>query len=301
MTALLRPAVDAEKRARDVLTYSEWGGKLSMPQYLEREHLLREHLFSKLGMNTWLLVEDDRVLTSCETFRNDSTVGKAAGITYSVATVFTEPELRGKGHAAMLMQQLVDRLKKDRAAQATVLYSDVGAPIYEKSGYRAFPAFDWVLPPVPFATGFEWMETAAAPPSTVGVAGQLALHPSAAQLDWHFERSRLYARFLNRTRLQHQGARAGDAAAWWHAGYKADELVVLWLEAKDAKAAGPVLAAAQAQAHHAGLKRVRLWETISLEGLPGAQRVARDGELPMVASLGAAITDWVRIERALWV
>jgi hypothetical protein len=134
-----------------------------------------------------------------------------------------------------------------------------------------------------------------------GGGGQLVLHPSAAQLDWHFERSRLYARYLSRTSVRHQGARTSQAAAWWTANYKGDELLVLWLDAADAAAAQPILAAAQAQALSAGLKRVRLWETISLDELPGAQRVPRDGALPMVASLGAHVTDWCRVERALWV
>ena len=301
MTQLLRPAVDAEKRARDILTYAEWGGRLTIPQYLEREQLLRAHLWAKLGMTTWFLVEDDQVLASCETFRNDSTVGTAAGNTFSVATVFTQSELRGRGYAGALMTLLVDRLRREPAAQATVLFSDVGVGIYRQAGYRPLPACDWVLPPLPAATGFEWLETPAAPPRVPGSAGQLTLHPSAPQLDWHFERSRIYARFLSRTLLQHQGAHTAEASAWWTANYKADELVVLWLDAPTPAAAQPVLQAAQAQAHHAGLKQVRLWETLSLEKFPGAQRVPREGELPMVANLGATVADWCRVERALWV
>ena len=76
---------------------------------------------------------------------------------------------------------------------------------------------------------------------------------------------------------------------------------MLWLDAPTAAAARPVLEAAQAQAHHAGLKRVRLWETISLQSHPEAQRLPRDGELPMAASLGPPITAWAQVERALWV
>lgn len=301
MSLSLRPAVDAEKRGRDVHAYAEWGGRLTLPQYLEREELLRAHPWTAAGMVTWFLVEGEQVLCSCETFRNDSTLGAAAGSAFAVASVFTEPALRGKGHAANLMALLVERLKQEPGAQATVLFSDVGAPIYEKSGYRAYAGADWVLPPIPAATGFQWHDAASAPRVAAGPEGHLVLHPSAAQLDWHFERSRIYSRFLSRAPLQHLGAHTGEASAWWHANYKDDELLVLWLDAATAAAAQPVLAAAQAQAHHAGLKRVRLWETISLQTLSGAERIDRDGELPMVASLGASVTCWTRVARALWV
>lgn len=301
MSLALRPAVDAEKRARDVLTYAEWGGGLTPQQYLEREQILRAHPWAKSQMVTWFLVEDERVLASCETFRNDSTVSAAAGSTFAVASVFTESGLRGRGHAAALMSRLVDRLREEPAAQASVLFSDVGAPIYKKSGYQPVPTCDQVLPAQPGEPDVEWLDAPAAPPRVPGSGGQLVLHPSAAQLDWHFERSRLYARFLSRASLRHQGARTSGASAWWTANYKGDELLVLCLDAPDAAAAQPILAAAQAQAHEAGLARVRLWETISLDTLPDAQRVPRHGALPMVAALGANVTDWCRVERALWV
>ena len=50
-----------------------------------------------------------------------------------------------------------------------------------------------------------------------------------------------------------------------------------------------------------GLQRVRLWETLGLEAVSGAQRVPRDGELPMFVGLGPHLEQWPRVERALWV
>ena len=38
----------------------------------------------------------------------------------------------------------------EAGAQASTLFSDVGAPIYEKSGYVVRPAEDLVFPPAPF-------------------------------------------------------------------------------------------------------------------------------------------------------
>lgn len=298
----LRAATPDEQRARDDVTFAEWGTRLTLPQYVDREAALRAHPWSRSAMQTWLLLEGDQVLCSCETFRNDSSVGGVWGVSYAVASVFTEAHLRGKGYAAQLMSGLGDRLREEPAAQSAVLFSEVGARLYEKSGYRAQPSFDWVLPPSALTPAAQWLEAPVpAPPRCTGGEGRLLLHPSAEQLDWHFERSRLYARFLGRPPLSHYGARTANATAWWTAQHKSNELLVLWLDAPDAEAAAPVLQAAQLQAHRAGLPRVRVWETISLSTFPGALRGPRADELAMVAPLNAKFESWDRIERALWV
>ncbi len=302
MSPLLRIATNAEKCARDEVTWLEWGKRLTVPQYVDREHALRNHRWALTAMTTWLLADADDILCSCETFRNDSSVGNQTGTSFSVASVFTEPHLRGKGYAKQLMSELISKLRSQPDAQSSVLYSDVGAAIYEKSGYRALPAWDWVLPPAELPLEAQWLETPLPVPVRARQAtSQLLLHPSGDQLDWHFERSRLYARFLGRPELAHYGARTADATIWWTAQFHRDELLVLWLDAPDGAAAAPLLRAAQRQAHALGLPRVRVWETFSLAQVDGAQRCPRVGELPMVVPLNATFTDWGRVERALWV
>lgn len=298
---MLRRATDAEKRARDRVTFPEWGTRLTLDQYLAREVALRTHPWARDGMATWLLVDGDAVLSSCETFANLSSVGARDGVSHSIASVYTEPHHRGRGHATRLMDALVDHFRAE-GAQSLVLFSDVGAPIYEKSGYRAVDAFDWLLPPVDGAVDVDWLDAPIpAPPRVHGPAFELRLHPTAAQLDWHHARSRLYAEFFGRPPLTHWGARTNEATAWWTAQLKTDELLVLWLDAPDARAAAPLLRAAQQQAHAHGLTHVRVWETFSLASVPGAQRLPRDGELPMSVALAAPFDRWGRVERALWV
>src|SRR5277367_6755991 len=99
---LLRPATPDEKVIRDALTFAEWGVSLSAAQYMDRELALRAHPFSN-GMETWLWCDSRRVLASCETYENDGRVGDKRGVSFSVASVFTESELRGKGHATQMM------------------------------------------------------------------------------------------------------------------------------------------------------------------------------------------------------
>ncbi len=294
---LLRPATPDEKVRRDRLTFSEWGATLSLEQYLDRELHLRAHAFSK-GMQTWFWCDGPRVLASCETYENDSRVGEVSGVSFSVASVFTQVELRGRGHATQMMTALLQRLR----GQACVLFSDVGAPLYERSGFTAVPEEDWVLPALAGGVPEDEveplkapLEISRAPPSD---GSTLVLTPTAAQLDWALERERLYARFGSRTRPSFSGARADGATALWAASYKHDELLILYL---DGEHPTKVLRAAQRQAHRCGLNQVRIWGTKGAI-VPGAEKQKRDGELPMFAALGdTLVTRWADVQRALWV
>ncbi len=302
MTAALRLATEAEKRVRDEVTFAEWGTRLTLPQYLEREQLLRAHPWARAGMETWFLAEGDEVLSSCETFRNDSHVSGVAGESYAIASVFTEEKHRGKGHAHRLMVDLQAELKKRSTAQGLVLFSDVGAKLYERSGFRAEPAFDWLFPPIAQSAGSDGpsipLSMVGAPPRVTAAPNSLVLQPSAEQLDWHHHRSRLYARLLSLPPLQQYGAQTQAGTAWWTAQFKSNELLVLWLDAPDAEAAAALIRVAQVEAHRAGLPKVRVWETMPLIG---GERVPRDGELPMSVPLNATFTHWLRVDRALWV
>lgn len=292
----LHEATEDEKVARDRITYPEWGTRLTLEQYLEREQVLRAHPFSK-GMTSWLWRDGSTVLASCETYENDSRIGQTRGVSFSFASVYTEAHLRGRGHATRMMDAVVERLSRRPDAQACVLFSDVGERIYARSGFIAVPAEDHLLPPLegPPEEGVEPLQLPLAVPP-LREANGLVLHPTAAQLDWAVTREGFYARQLGRAHPSFHGARADGSLALWAAYSKEDELLVLWL---DGDAPQKVLRAAQRQAHRCGLKHVRLW---ARPGPPprGAQTVARDGELPMFRPF-TPVTTWSHVQRALWV
>src|SRR3954471_20058278 len=128
----LRLAAEDEKLARDAVTFAEWGTRLTLEQYREREAALRAHPFCA-GMRTWLLTEGDEVLASCETFDNVSRLGDARGTSWLLASVCTEQALRGRGYATRMMDLLARRADAE-GVQACVLFSDVGERIYARSG-----------------------------------------------------------------------------------------------------------------------------------------------------------------------
>jgi GNAT superfamily N-acetyltransferase len=292
----LREATAREKVERDRLTYAEWGTTLSLAQYFERERVLRAHRFSR-GMQTWLWCDGSTVLASAETYENDSRIGGARGLSWSFASVFTEPPLRGQGHATALMNAVVARLSKRPKAQACVLFSDVGEPIYARSGFLAVPGDDWVLEPLRGAPEKD-VEPLVPPFKAPALAAHpgLVLIPHAAQLDWALAREALYARFLRRVRPSFHGARAGDALALWAAYFKTNELIILWLEGSNVEG---VLRSARRQAHRCSLDRVRLW-ALPRARPEGARQRVRHGERPMFYPF-RPVTEWLHVQRALWV
>ena len=300
----LHLATDEEKRARDLLTFSEWGGGLKLSQWLEREICLRAHAFSR-GMETWFWVKDSQVLASCETFENVSCIEDKVGRTASIASVFTEPHLRGQGHASAMLAALGHEYKRRQSAQAMVLFSDVGEELYQRVGFVSVgEANDWILSPrAGSATAsVTCSELSVLPEWSAAQKETLRLFPTAEQLDWAVERERLYARFLHRRAPQWHSARSGTAAASWAAKFKSNELVVQWLETGTDADTEAVLNVARYEAHRCGLQQVRIWALPEMSKPHGAELNPREGEFPMFRScVPNSIDAWTGIQRALWV
>jgi hypothetical protein len=310
-------ADEAQKRARDGLTAAAWGEGLSLEAYLRREDRLRAVAVPRLGMRTWFLVgAGDPVLSSCETFTLPSVVREERtetwGHGYGVASVFTEPALRGRGHATRMLDLVCQTLAAEPGAQAVVLFSDVGAAQYARSGFVPRPALDWTWPAAPAsessdaaffgeeALSWRWA-------SRPAPAGRFLLHPSVDSLDWFLERERIYCDELGRPRPRACGAATGESLALWYAQPRDSRLWIHWLEAEDGRTARALVTAARIVARDAGLTDVRLWEDPGgfpfPEGLAGGTRVARTDSLPMIRPLDPRVRpdDWRRIPRALWV
>jgi len=312
----LTAASDAEKQARDAVTFAEWGTRLSLEQFKEREARLRAHRWSRDAMRTWLLRDaSGEVLSSCETFLTDCRVDGAWGQAWQIASVFTEPHLRGRGHATRMLSLLVEQLGREPGLPlAVTLYSDVGAPIYERCGFRAVePPHDWLLSPVHGdpGVGVELITgevLASAHAAIRPPASPVLLWPSADELDWHLERERIYAQMLGGPRPVAWGARAGDVVGLWAVSSRGGSLEVLVLGDGELRAQRAVLEAARRVAAQAGLSQVRLWEDPLSGGEPparalGGVRKPREGSLPMLHPLSprASVGGWHRLPRGLWV
>ncbi|HLL06876.1 MAG TPA: GNAT family N-acetyltransferase [Myxococcaceae bacterium] len=313
-------ATEARKAERDTVTYPAWGPPLSVEGYVVREQRLRGHPWARAELKTWLLCADNgEALASCETYRTDSFLRGADGTlepgdSFAIASVFTEECLRGKGYATRLMDLLAEHLERTQPrAHSALLFSDVGAPLYRRSGYRETPAWDWRLEPEPgeLTEGVDRLlqetDLGAALARMRRPEVPFFYWPTAAQLDWHLERERIYAELLPRPRPEANGARVGDSTALWYMVGRSSTLLVMMFDARTARDAAALLTAARRVAHRAGLKKVVLWEEPSaaplLARVPGAVREAREGSLPMLRPLrpGLEPSGELPIPRALWV
>jgi GNAT superfamily N-acetyltransferase len=293
-------ATAAQQLERDALTASVWGTGLTTAQFVEREQRLRGHPWARKTMTSWLWREErGAVLASCESFLDQAHVGQQQGTAATIASVFTEPTLRGHGHAGNMLRAVVERLRADPLCHAVTLFSVIGTALYQRLGFWPVPAFDTFFPARPDAPpGVEWLHAPLpAPRPWMGDAHTLRLGLSSPRLDWHLERERLYTHALGRTPLTTHGARVGDDTITWTAYWKTNELQVLSL---DARAPAPLVHAAAHAAHLAGLPVVRVWETEDLTALPGARRAERTDELAMFLPLRPGVQAWTRVERGLW-
>jgi GNAT superfamily N-acetyltransferase len=296
----LAPASPSAARARDALTFTAWGGGLSLEAYLHREEALRAHPWVAAVGRRWSWEADDGVLASCETYQVRSAVGARPGHALIVASVFTAPARRGRGHASAMLRALGDEAARE-GAQALVLYSEVGTPLYERLGYVPVPSVDWLLPARALA-GPRLPPLADPGPGPAPRPGGLQLAREPGQVAWQLERERLQARLLGRALPATTGARLPGASIAWAPAYRAGELHVLWLDATGPGEVARLLEAAQGAAFEAGLATVRHWAAVGSRapGLEGLRQVPRDGEVPMFRALQPPAARWDGIERASW-
>lgn len=300
---MLAVATQAEQRARDALTGAVWAGGLTDAQFLEREQRLRAHPWAARALTTFLWKDTGgRVLASCESFLDEARVGSRIGTASTIASVFTEPSLRGAGHASAMLRAVIERLRATRDCLAVTLYSEIGAGLYQRLGFWPVPAFDTFFDAHEDApAGVTWLtEELPAPRHAAADQHTLRLSLSPSRLDWQLERERISTAALGKRPLDVHGARSGEGTITWTAYWKTNELQVLSLDAQAPQDRARLLHAASHAAHRAGLPVVRAWETVDLSTLPGARRLERTDELAMFLPLVPGVQAWTQVERGLW-
>ncbi|KAF1821745.1 uncharacterized protein K489DRAFT_359591 [Dissoconium aciculare CBS 342.82] len=160
-------ATPAENAAQTVSNSVEWRGPLTQEVYLRREaHLATQDLTRDGRLTAWLLIDTTsasgkgRILCGCETIRkraltkvDDGSVREV--VCYGVASVFCSEELRGRGYAGRMIEELGKRLEgnldlptlqESERPLFSVLFSDIGRKFYAARGWRAYPSTHIALP-----------------------------------------------------------------------------------------------------------------------------------------------------------
>ena len=107
--------------------YGRWNGAQLLTPW-GRDHL---HRFA-------LLDEQDRLLASAKRYRFDVRLDGRDVRMSGLGAVFTPPDLRGRGYASQLVEQLVEQERQEGAAMAS-LFSEIGEPFYRRLGFTLVP------------------------------------------------------------------------------------------------------------------------------------------------------------------
>ncbi|KAI0890274.1 uncharacterized protein GGS22DRAFT_11304 [Annulohypoxylon maeteangense] len=165
---LTHPTED-EKRRTWTLNHREWGGALSLEDYLKREpYLTTIPLTRDGGMTHWVLTdsswpaesgENRPILASCESISKRILVASPGdtavrdGVGHGVGSVFTYPEHRGNRYAGRMLNELGTALRTwqcEKKGSADVvcsaLWSDIGKTYYAKKGWAVFPSLHIEFP-----------------------------------------------------------------------------------------------------------------------------------------------------------
>ncbi|KAG0228736.1 hypothetical protein BGW41_003347 [Actinomortierella wolfii] len=145
----------------------EWGKTTELDVYLDRErHLQNQDLTRNGGIKTWILVprqhgsqsaesdkdvDPDTILSALETFERPGWVARKEDgqvhdvLAISIASVFTPEKFRGYGYASLLMKAIWEKAR-EKGAEISYLYSDVGPTFYARYGWKVHRSDELVIP-----------------------------------------------------------------------------------------------------------------------------------------------------------
>jgi GNAT superfamily N-acetyltransferase len=186
-------------------THPIWSDGLSRSAYERFNEAQRRTPWGRDHLRRFLLIDDDgRVLSTAKRYDLRARLdGREIGLV-GLGAVFTPPEARGHGHAAVIVDRLVEAARRD-GAELAVLFSEIDPAFYAASGFVAIPRCESLLrvrpsqgaPMVMVRDG-----TDADVPAIVALAGRMsaghrfALTHSDALVRYGLSRKRLLAGFL---------------------------------------------------------------------------------------------------------
>ena len=119
-------------------SWTLWHDGLSRPAYGAYNAAQRRTRWGAGHLARVGLVEGGRLLASAKRYGLTVWLDGRAVPALGIGAVFTPPALRGRGHAAALIERLCDDARREGCGVA-LLFSEIGAPYYERLGFRVVP------------------------------------------------------------------------------------------------------------------------------------------------------------------
>jgi GNAT superfamily N-acetyltransferase len=121
------------------LTFSVWNEGLSRRAYSQWNSAQMRIPWARGRFHRFALLDAaGRVLASVKRYRYDIRLDGRDGWMCGLGAVFTPPDQRGRGYASQLIERVLDQERRDGALMAS-LFSEIGAPFYERLGFAVVP------------------------------------------------------------------------------------------------------------------------------------------------------------------
>ena len=122
-----RPAISGDMSTIFMMGFDVWGESNSVEQYLQECYSSE-----KYRRGTWYVLVKSRNQPVCSLITynfDDEKIG--------IGSIATQPDLRGKGLASLLVKNFIDSLTT--SDKMIFLYSDISPKLYERLGFIALP------------------------------------------------------------------------------------------------------------------------------------------------------------------
>ena len=119
-------------------TYPIWGEGLSLSAYRSWNRGQMATRWGRNHLRRLVLTDAGAVLASAKRYDFEARVGSEIVAVVGIGAVFTPEALRGRGHARVLIDLMIQDAEA-RGCRYALLFSEIGAPYYESMGFRTMP------------------------------------------------------------------------------------------------------------------------------------------------------------------
>jgi GNAT superfamily N-acetyltransferase len=119
-------------------TYPIWNEGLTFENYRRWNDLQMRTAWGKDHLWRMALVDGDEILASAKHYDLKCASDGATLRVLGIGAVFTPEAKRGRGYARQLIARMEEEAERE-GYQAALLFSEIGAPIYERMGFTAIP------------------------------------------------------------------------------------------------------------------------------------------------------------------
>jgi len=119
-------------------TYPIWNEGLTREAYSRWNRAQMETVWGRTHLRRLALLDGGTLLASAKRYDFDALIDGRPAAVVGIGAVFTPVERRGRGYAATLLDAMCDDAVA-RGCSHALLFSEIGAPFYERHGFVVMP------------------------------------------------------------------------------------------------------------------------------------------------------------------